>query len=109
MFMKNDLAPIVICLDAQSTESFYQSMIDYNKVGSVLLFGNYESQAIYTGIKQGVIKSTVTMDADSMGETAVSAFEEYRDSGYVSDYINVEPRIIDSKNVDEYFEESSND
>ncbi|SDB23004.1 ribose transport system substrate-binding protein [Pseudobutyrivibrio sp. YE44] len=107
LFMKNELAPVVICLDATSTESFYQSMIDYNKVGQVLLFGNYESQAIYTGIQQGVIKSTVTLDADSMGKTAVKAFEEYRDSGYVSDYINVEPRLINSKNVEDFLKKEN--
>ncbi len=109
LFKKSELKPIVICLDAVSTESFYQAMIDYNKVGSVLLFGNYESQVIYTGIKQGVIKSTVTMDADSMGETATKAFMEYRDSGYVSDYINVEPKMIDSKNIDEYLKEGADE
>ncbi len=109
IFKKNELKPIVICLDAVSTGSFYQAMIDYNKVGSVLLFGNYESPVIYTGIKQGVIKSTVTMDADSMGQTAAKAFIEYRDSGYVSDYINVEPQMIDAKNIDEYLKEAEDD
>ncbi|WP_167511309.1 sugar ABC transporter substrate-binding protein [Pseudobutyrivibrio xylanivorans] len=109
IFIKNELAPIVICLDATSTECFYQSMIDYNKVGQVLLFGNYESQTIYTGIKQGVIKSTVTLDATSMGETAVGAYIEYRDSGYVSDYINVEPKIIDSTNIGDYMKKESSD
>lgn len=109
LFKKNELKPIVICLDAVSTESFYQAMIDYNKVGQILLLGNYESQVIYTGIKQGVIKSTVTMDADSMGETATKAFIEYRDAGYVSDYINVEPRMIDESNIGDYLKEDGDE
>ncbi len=109
LFRKNELSPIVICLDAVSTECFYQAMIDYNKVGSVLLFGNYESQVIYTGIKQGVIKSTVTMDADSMGSTAAKAFIEYRDAGYVSDYINVEPKMINGQNIADYLKEGQNE
>lgn len=105
LFQKNEIKPVVICLDELSTESFYQAMIDYNKVGQILLFGNYESQSIYTGIKQGVIKGTVTMNAASMGEAATKAFIEYRQTGHVSDYINVEPQIIDNSNIDTYIEE----
>ena len=105
IFKKNEVKPVVICLDEVSTECFYQAMIDYNKVGQILLFGNYESQSIYTGIKQGVIKSTVTMNAASMGESAAKAFVEYKQTGHVSDYINVSPKIIDSSNIDAYLEE----
>ncbi len=105
IFKKNEVKPIVICLDANTTECFYQAMIDYNMVGQVLLLGNYETPAIYTGIKQGVIKSTVSMDAEKMGISAVDAFSEYRDLGYVSDYINVEPKLIDASNIDSYIEE----
>lgn len=108
LFQKNEVQPVVICLDELSTESFYQAMIDYNMVGQILLFGNYESQSIYTGIKQGVIKSTVTMNASSMGESAAKAFIEYKQTGHVSDYINVEPEIIDSKNIESYLEEVEN-
>ncbi|MBR5636862.1 MAG: substrate-binding domain-containing protein [Pseudobutyrivibrio sp.] len=108
LFQKNEVSPIVVCLDEVSTESFYQAMIDYNMVGQILLFGNYESQSIYTGIKQGVIKSTVTMNASSMGESAAKAFIEYRQTGHVSDYINVEPEIIDASNIDAYMEEAEN-
>ncbi len=109
LFVKNQLKPVVICLDATSTECFYQYMIDYNKVGQILLLGNYESQAIYTGIQQGVINSTVTLDADSMGESAAKAFLEFRDSGYVSDYINVEPKIINNTNIGDYISKENDD
>ena len=105
LFQKNEIQPVVICLDETSTECFYQAMIDYNKVGQVLLFGNYESQAIYTGIKQGVIKSTITLNASSLGQEAVKAYIEYEDTGHVSEYISVEPKLIDASNIDEYLEE----
>ena len=108
LFQKNEIQPVVICLDELSTESFYQAMIDYNKVGQILLFGNYESQSIYTGIKQGVIKSTVTMNASSMGQAAAKAFVEYRQTGHVSDYVNVEPEIIDGTNIEDYLKEVEN-
>ncbi|PHU39705.1 hypothetical protein CSX00_10375 [Pseudobutyrivibrio ruminis] len=109
LFMKNDLAPFVICLDEDTTTSFYQAMIDYNKVGQIHLYGNYKTPTILTGIQHGVIKSTVSIDAESMGSAATKAFIEYRDTGYVSDYINVDTQIIDLSNVDEYLEEGSDE
>ena len=105
LFKENDLAPIVICLDEEITESFYQAMIDYNKVGQVLLFANNSSSTILTGIKQGVIVSTVFVDPANIGEAVAAAFVEYRDSGYVSDYINVEAKLIDANNIQEEFQE----
>ena len=109
LFQKNEIKPVVICLDELATECFYQAMIDYNKVGQILLFGNYESQSIYTGIKQGVIKSTVTMNASSMGRAATKAFIEYHKTGHVSDYINVDPELVDSSNIDKYMEEATDE
>lgn len=104
LFMENEVPPYVICLDAKTTTGFYQSMIDYNKVGQINLYGNYTTPTILTGIYHGVINSTVSIDAESMGKAAVDAFVEYRDTGYVSDYINVDTKIIDSSNVNDYIE-----
>ena len=109
MFKENDLAPVVICLDEDSTASFYQAMIDYNKVGSILLFGSNKSSTILTGIKQGVIASTVFVDAASIGEAAANAYIEYRDTGYVSDYISVDAKIIDGENIDGELQEVENE
>lgn len=109
LFIENNLASVVICLDQESTESFYQAMIDYNKVGQILLLGSNASQTILTGIKQGVIASTVYVDAQSVGEAAAEAYVEYRDTGYVSDYISVDAKVIDSSNVDEELAEVGND
>ena len=109
LFKENDLAPVVICLDQESTESFYQAMIDYNKVGQILLLGYDKSQTILTGIKQGVIASTVYVDAQNVGVAATDAYVEYRDSGYVSDYISVEANVIDSSNIEELLQEVENE
>ncbi len=102
LFKENEIAPYVICLDEDTTTSFYQAMIDYNKVGQIKLYGNYKTPTILTGIQHGVIKSTVSIDADSLGVAATKAFIEYRDTGYVSDYINVDAQIIDLSNVDKF-------
>ncbi len=105
LFMENEVPQYVVCLDEETTTGFYQSMIDYNKVGQINLYGNYTTPTILTGIYHGVINSTVNIDAESMGKAAVDAFIEYRDTGYVSDYINVESQIIDASNVNDYIVE----
>lgn len=105
MFKENDLAPVVICLDEETTASFYQAMIDYNKVGSILLFGSDKSSTILTGIKQGVIASSVYVDGSKLGEAAAAAFVEYRDAGYVSDYISVDAKLVDASNIAEELQE----
>jgi ribose transport system substrate-binding protein len=109
LFKENDLAPVVICLDQESTESFYQAMIDYNKVGQIMLLGSNVSPTILTGIKQGVILSTVYVDAQSVGVSAAEAYIEYRDAGYVSDYISVDANVIDATNIDQAMEEVENE
>ena len=109
LFKDNDLAPVVICLDEDTTASFYQAMIDYNKVGSILLFGSNKSQIILTGINQKVIVSTVYVDAESIGEAAAEAYVEFRDTGYVSDYISVDAKIVDSDNISEELQEVESD
>ncbi|MCR5197049.1 MAG: substrate-binding domain-containing protein [Pseudobutyrivibrio sp.] len=105
LFKENDLADVVICLDGETTATFYQAMIDYNKVGQIILLGSSNSSAILTGIKQGVIIGSVYVDSEKLGEEAAKAFIEYRDNGYVSDYISVEANIIDESNVDEFLQE----
>ncbi|MCR5415847.1 MAG: substrate-binding domain-containing protein [Pseudobutyrivibrio sp.] len=105
LFKDNEVTPVIICLDEVSTTCVYQAMVDYNMVGQIKLYGFYQSDTILTGIKQKVIDSSVTVDAIGMGQAAVDAFIEYRDTGYVSDYINVNPGVINFENVDDYLVE----
>ena len=49
------------------------------------------------------------MDASSIGKAAAQAFAEYKDSGYVSDYINVDAFNIDKSNVEEFLQEVSDE
>jgi ribose transport system substrate-binding protein len=109
LFKENDLAPIVICLDGESTASFYQAMIDYNKVGQIMLLGTNKSQTVLTGIKQHVITSTVFVDPAAIGKAAAEAYIELRGAGYVSEYISVEANIIDSDNVADELQEVENE
>lgn len=109
IFQNEMLPDVIICLDELTTTCVYQAMLDYNKVGSLDLLGYYQSNTILEGINQGVIDGTVTVDASEMGATAVSAFAEYLETGYVSDYLVVNTDIITRANVADYMREDADE
>lgn len=103
IFTENESLPdAVICLNEQSTSIVYQALVDYNQVGNIRLIGNYNSDSILNGIKQGVIEATVSVDTKELGEYAVEAVSEYLETGYVSDYYSVDCEIITGDNIDRY-------
>ncbi|MCR4651653.1 MAG: substrate-binding domain-containing protein [Lachnospiraceae bacterium] len=87
-------ADLIICMDEITTTSFYKALVDYNKVGTVDVFGYYNSDTILKGVERGVINSSITVDASEMGKSCINAIEEYRESGYVSEYVSVPVQII---------------
>lgn len=109
LFQEDELPDAIICLDELTTTCVYQAIIDFNKVGQISLLGYYQSDVILQGIKQGVINATVTTDTRHMGEVAIQAFEEYDNTGYVSDYLTVENELISLSNVDAYMEENADE
>ena len=104
IFLTEDLPDVIICLDELTTTCVYQALIDYNKVGSIELFGYYQSETIAQGIKQGVIRNTVTVDAREIGQGAIAALDEYFSTGHVSDYVSIDVELINKENVDEIME-----
>ncbi|MCF0187525.1 MAG: substrate-binding domain-containing protein, partial [Bacteroidaceae bacterium] len=110
IFMSSEELPdVIICLDEQITTCVYQAMIDYNKVGEVQLLGYYDSELILEGIRQGVIHSTVTVDTTTMGTDCVDAFVEYWENGYVSEFYDVDSKLIVIENIDQMVKEDGDE
>lgn len=101
---EEELPDVIICLDELITTCVYQALIDFNKVGQVQLLGYYDSDTIIEGVKTGVIHSTITVDTVAMGEECIDAFTEYWNSGYVSEFYDVDSSLITQANVDKYLE-----
>lgn len=93
---------IMICLNELNTNCAYQAIVDYNKVGSVNIFGYYENKSILDAIRKRIITSTISIDTKQMGEYCVEALDEYRNSGYVNEYLPVDIILITSENVGEF-------
>lgn len=93
---------MLVCLDMTNTESAYQALIDYNRVGKIALVGYYKSDTIFSGIRNDIISFTISVNASELGRKCIGALSEYKTAGYVSNYISVELEIINKDNVDQY-------
>ena len=97
---------IVICTSLAQTQCVYQTLVDLNIVGDVEVVGFYYTQPIIEAIEKGIIQATYVIDAAEMGRQAVNSINEFKQYGYVSDYVSVEAQIINSKNVGQWIEKT---
>lgn len=102
IFMEETIPDVIICLNELHTICVYQAVVDYNKVGEVAILGYYDSETIIKGIERGVIKATIAVDAEQMGNYCVDALREYNEFGYTSQYFTTDITLIDKKNVSAY-------
>ncbi|MCR5338086.1 MAG: substrate-binding domain-containing protein [Lachnospiraceae bacterium] len=87
-------ADIIVALSEHNTECVSQTVVDYNRVGSVEILGFYESEPIRNALEKNIIHTTVTADTLQMGRDSVEALSEFRESGYVSDYYATEISLL---------------
>ncbi|MCR5542840.1 MAG: substrate-binding domain-containing protein [Eubacterium sp.] len=95
----NEIPDVMICLSEQSTICAYQVVVDHNKVGQVEIFGYYMSDKISEAIDKKIIRSSIVVDTEQIGSTAVKALDEYKESGYVSDFYLIDTSIANYKNI----------
>ena len=102
IFMEEGLPEVIICLDELSTTCVYQAVVDYNIVGQLDIIGYYDSDTILKAIERNVVRATISIDTEEMGQYCVEALEECRSGGYVSEYFSVGTNLITIQNVREY-------
>ena len=94
---------VIICLSEKNTLCVYQTVVDYNKVGQVEIFGYYISPTIRSAIEKDIIRSTIVVDTKQMGRCSVEAMSEYMDTGYVSGIYLIDSDLVtkDTLNINE--------
>ena len=102
IFLSDELPDILICLDSVSTECAIQAAIDYNQVGNVAIIGYHASDTILDAVKKGIVLSTLEVDTDEAGSSAVQALDGYLSEGRVSEFFPVSGKMITRRNVDQY-------
>lgn len=97
-----NIPDIIICMDELNTTCVYQAIVDYNKVGKINIIGYDDSSTILKAIERNVIYSTISVDTDQMGMYCAKALEEFKKTGHVSEYFDVNISLITANNVNEY-------
>lgn len=106
IFMREDELPdIMICLNELNTNCVYQAAVDYNKVGQIKIFGYYENDSIKDAISKRIITCTVSIDTEQMGKYCVRALDEYRETGYVNEFLQADIVLITVQNVGEFLKD----
>lgn len=107
LLISNDETPdVIVCLNEMETNTVYQTVVDYNKVGEVNILGYYVSEPILQAIRRNVIHSTIAVDTQQMGQACILALNEYRELGNTSQYFPTDITLIDKNNVEAYLEEA---
>ena len=99
---RDEIPDVLICLDENETSSACQAIVDLNRVGETTILGFYMNDTILSAISNGILSSTIVMDAEKMGEYCVETLDSYRENGVVNEYTPVETYVIDKTNVDSF-------
>lgn len=103
LFVKIEVLPdIIVCLNELYTTCATQAVIDYNKVGTVEIIGYFTNDTILNAIEEEVVRSTIDIDTKQMGVYCVEALTEYKETGYVNEYMSVDLTMVTSENVKEF-------
>ncbi len=110
IFMREDKLPdIMICLNELNTNCAYQAVVDYNKVGETKIFGYYENDSIKDAISKQIMTCTVSIDTEQMGEYCIQALDEYKETGYVNEFMQTDIVLITEQNVGEFLKNEKKD
>ena len=97
---EEEIPDVIISLSEKNTVCASQTVVDYNMVGEVEILGYYISPAIKNSIEKNIIRSSIVVNTKQMGEYAVEAINEYKESGYASEIYMIDTQLIDSTNLD---------
>ena len=91
------LPEIMICLEGIYTQCVTQAIVDYNRVGELQVVGYFANDDIVNAIDKEILHSTVSIDTKEMGQSCITALEEYIKMGYTNSYVPVKMEIIDRR------------
>jgi len=91
---------IMICLSEKITESAYQQVVEYNKVGSIDIMGIAASDMVINAVKKQLVDYLISFNKETMGIYCIEALMEYINTGYVSEYYMVDTTLITPDNVE---------
>ena len=98
--MEGDKIPdVIICLSEKNTVCVAQAVVDFTKVGEVEIFGYYLSPYIEESLNKNVIRSSIVVNTEQMGQYSVRALNEYKESGYVSEIYLIDTSLVTKESL----------
>jgi ribose transport system substrate-binding protein len=76
--------------------------VDYNKVGSVIIFGYSSNDTILHAIDRGVITASLAIDVPQIGSDSTACLDDFYSSGFANEYVSIDVKTIDSSNAAQY-------
>lgn len=98
---------VIVCLGSVDTITCSQIITDHNLVGKIDIIGYYSAPEVLEGIQKGIIKSSVNVDARTMGETCIKYMDKYVIKGYVNEFVSVDTELITKDNVESYLKKDA--
>lgn len=95
----------IVCQSGEETLGVIVALKDLNKINDIIVIGSDDYEEILEYISRGVIYATIISDNEKMGYEAISSIVHHDDKEFVSQYMNIDVRIIDQSNVDAYMRE----
>ena len=99
VFGRPRLPDIIVCLNEVNTVSVYQTIVEQNRVGESVILGYYDSDTILKAIDKDVIYATITIDTAQLGHDCIEALNEYRESGYVSEFYLIDASLVSAETL----------
>ena len=94
IFIGSNLPDAMVALNSVYTRCLFQAAVDYNKTGSVMLYGFDDSADILEAVSKNLLEATISVDASQIGSSAVEALDEFISTGYVTTYIAQDTEVI---------------
>ncbi len=94
IFISGPMPDAMVAINSVYTRCLFQAAVDYNKAGSVALYGFDDSSDILEAVSKNLLEATVSVDSAKIGASAVDALDEYAEAGYVTTYIAQDTEVI---------------
>lgn len=100
---------VLVCLSELDTICAYKAAVDYNMVGKIKIIGYSAVEEVQEAIRKGIVDSSITFQANEIGEKAVQTLFALRNKKTVESYVNVTVQMIEKDNLQMYRKEENNE
>jgi len=92
----------IVCTSSKDAIGAAQSVVDFNRVGDIIIIAYDSTPEILSYIQKGVIYGTIVPGAYKIGCDSINTLVNLKDNGRVSAYIHTDSTVITKHNLKDY-------